>query len=55
MRSTETKKKYEIYLKDACIYEDLSENEFHETWKMIHNFIDASGAVNKEDVSYKEV
>lgn len=47
---------YNIYVKQKCIYESLSEDEFNKTWNMIKNFINLIGAeVKFEDLTYEEV
>jgi len=47
---------YNIYVKQKCIYESLSEDEFNKTWSMIKNFLSLIGAdVRIEDLTYEEV
>jgi hypothetical protein len=47
--------KYNIYLKDKCIYKSLEKEEFNNTWNMIQNFLSITeSSVNKEDLSYKK-
>jgi hypothetical protein len=50
-----TEKKYHIYLKDRCIYNCLSEEEFDKTWAMILNFMSIASSFDREDLSYEEV
>jgi len=47
-------KTYQIFFKQKCIYKSLNEKDFKEIWEMIDHFVDASGAVEKTDLSYKE-
>ncbi len=47
---------YNIYVKQKCIYESLSEDEFNKTWSMIKNFLSLIGAnVRVEYLTYEEV
>lgn len=49
-------KVYHIYAKDRCIYHNLSEEKFSETWEMLHRmieFIDMN--IQKEDLQYEEL
>jgi len=48
-------KKYNIYLKNKCIYDSLSKSEFEDTWKMLTNLTSIFGNVTKEDLSYKQM
>jgi hypothetical protein len=48
-------KRYDIYLKNKCLYHSLTKSEFEKTWKMLNNFISIFGNANKEDLNYKEI
>lgn len=48
-------KKYNIYLKNECIYDSLSESEFENTWKMLTNLTSIFGNIPKGDLSYKQI
>lgn len=49
------KEKYNIYLKDKCIYKSLEKEEFNNTWNMIQNFLSiVESSVNREDLYYKK-
>lgn len=49
------KKKYFIYSQGKCIYENLSEREFKQTWDMIHKFISITQCVEEQDLEYKVI
>lgn len=52
----ETEKLYHIYAKGRCIYHNLSENKFSETWDMLHKMIELLGVnISKTDLQYEEV
>ena len=36
----EYEKIYHIYAKNRCVYHNLSEEKFSETWEMLHRMID---------------
>lgn len=47
---------YHIYLKDRCIYHNLSKEDFDRTWDMIHRMVDMLDTkVNKEELQYVEL
>mgnify|MGYP000240481761 CR=1 FL=1 len=49
-------KRYNIYAKEKCIYQSLSEDEFNQTWKMIQNFLSIiESDFKREDLSFKEI
>ena len=49
-------KMYHIYAKDRCIYHNLSEKKFSETWDMLHKMVEFLGAnISKEDLQYEEL
>ena len=51
-----TDKIYHIYAKGRCVYYNLSENKFSETWEMMHRMIDLLDLdLTKEDLSYEEL
>ena len=51
-----TEKSYNIYLKEKCIYQSLSKDEFAETWKMIQNFLSIIESDFKgEDLRFEEI
>lgn len=51
-----TEKLYHIYAKGQCIYHNLPEIKFSETWDMLHRMVDLLGAnISKEDLQYEEV
>ena len=48
-------KLYRIYLKDHCIYSNLSEEDFERTWEMLQHLMDVLDTkVNKEELKYEE-
>jgi hypothetical protein len=50
----EYQKIYHIYAKDRCVYHNLSEEKFSETWEMLHRMIDVLDAdISKEDLQYE--
>jgi hypothetical protein len=50
----EYEKIYHIYAKDRCVYHNLSEEKFSETWEMLHRMIDVLDAdISKEDLQYE--
>ncbi len=51
-----TEKVYHIYAKGQCIYHNLSESKFAETWEMIHRMIDLLDLdLTEGDLSYEEL
>jgi len=48
-------KHYSIYVQERCIYEDLSENDFHQTWDMLNHVVELIGNYSKEDLSFQEL
>lgn len=47
---------YHIYVKNQCIYYNLTEEEFHMTWDMIQKFLSVhSSNIDKNDVEYEKV
>ena len=47
---------YHIYTKGRCIYHNLSEKEFSETWEMLHKMVELlKVSTKKGDLSYEEV
>jgi hypothetical protein len=51
-----TKKIYHIYAKNKCIYHNLSEEKFSETWEMLHTMIEFLNVnISKKDLSYEEL
>lgn len=51
-----TEKVYHIYAKDRCVYHNLSESKFSETWEMMHRMIDLLDLdLTKKDLSYEEL
>jgi len=51
-----TEKVYHIYAKGQCVYHNLSESKFTETWEMMHRMIDLLDLdLTKEDLSYEEL
>lgn len=48
-----TTKTYDILLKEKPIYENLSEEEFHNIWDMMNKFISITSIVEKEDLHYQ--
>jgi len=52
----EQEKIYHIYAKGECIYHNLSEEKFSETWEMLHRMVDLLGGnISREDLEYEEV
>jgi hypothetical protein len=50
----EYEKIYHIYAKNRCVYHNLSEEKFSETWEMLHRMIDILDAdISKEDLQYE--
>ena len=50
----EYEKIYHIYAKNRCVYHNLSEEKFSETWEMLHRMIDLLDAdISKEDLQYE--
>jgi hypothetical protein len=50
----EYKKIYHIYAKNKCVYHNLSEEKFSETWEMLHRMIDLLDVdISKEDLQYE--
>jgi hypothetical protein len=47
-------KRYQIYAKNECVYEDLSETEFNEIWGTMEKMLEfyPSKKFNKNDFSY---
>jgi hypothetical protein len=51
-----TEKLYHIYIKKDCVYHNLNEEEFTQTWDMIQKFLSIHHSqINKDDVQYEEV
>jgi hypothetical protein len=49
-------KVYHIYAKERCIYHNLSEDKFSETWEMLHRMIEFLDMnIQKEDLQYEEL
>ena len=47
---------YHIYAKGKCIYHNLSESKFSETWETMHRMVDLLNLnLKKEDLSYEEL
>jgi hypothetical protein len=45
---------YHIYAKNRCVYHNLSEEKFSETWEMLHRMIDVLDVdISKEDLQYE--
>jgi hypothetical protein len=44
---------YHIYAKDKCVYHNLTEEEFKQTWPMILSMADLLGYESKKDLSYE--
>ena len=54
MRGNE--KIYHIYAKNKCVYHNLSEEKFSETWEMLQRMIEFLDMnVQKEDLQYEEI
>ena len=50
----EYEKIYHIYAKNRCVYHNLSEEKFSETWEMLHRMVDLLDAdISKEDLQYE--
>jgi hypothetical protein len=50
----EYEKIYHIYAKNQCVYHNLSEEKFSETWEMLHRMIDLLDVdISKEDLQYE--
>jgi hypothetical protein len=50
----EYEKIYHIYAKNRCVYHNLSEEKFSETWDMLHRMIDILDVdISKEDLQYE--
>lgn len=50
-----TTKIYNIYAKERCIYENLSESEFIQIWDMLDKFLMVSGVLSKSEVRYEKI
>jgi hypothetical protein len=49
-------KLYRIYLKDHCIYSNLSEEDFERTWGMLQHLMDVLDTkVNREELKFEEI
>ena len=46
---------YNISAKGKIIFENLSEEDFHKTWKELNNFVSIYTDVNREDLSFHKV
>jgi hypothetical protein len=47
---------YHIYAKDKCIYHNLPEEKFEETWSTLNNIVGIMKTEYvKEDLSYEEL
>jgi hypothetical protein len=45
---------YHIYAKNRCVYHNLSEEKFSETWEMLHRMIDILDVdISKQDLQYE--
>jgi hypothetical protein len=44
---------YHVYVKNTCIYHNLTEEEFNKTWEMLNVMVDLLGNYNKGDLSYE--
>ncbi len=53
MTEKRKEKTYQIYAKGKCIYHDLSETEFKQIWDMLDKFLQVSGAVERDEITYK--
>jgi hypothetical protein len=50
----EYEKIYHIYAKNRCVYHNLSEEKFSETWEMLHRMIDVLDVdISKKDLQYE--
>jgi len=47
-------KRYQIYAKNECVYEDLSETEFNEVWGTMERLLEfyPSKKFKKDDLTY---
>jgi len=51
-----TEKRYHIYVKNQCLYHNLTEEEFEQTWGMIQKFLSVyNNNLCKNDIEYVEV
>lgn len=46
-------KVYHVYVKNTCVYHNLTDEEFNKTWSMLNTMVDLLGNYNKEDLSYE--
>lgn len=44
---------YHVYVKNTCIYHNLTEEEFNNTWSMLNTMVNLLGNYSKEDLSYE--
>ena len=44
---------YHVYVKNTCIYHNLTEEEFNKTWEMLNVMVNLLGNYAKEDLSYE--
>jgi hypothetical protein len=45
---------YHIYAKNRCVYHNLSEEKFSETWEMLHRMIEILDVdISKKDLQYE--
>ena len=44
---------YHVYVKNTCVYHNLTEEEFNKTWEMLNVMVDLLGNYAKEDLSYE--
>jgi hypothetical protein len=45
---------YHIYAKNRCVYHNLSEEKFSETWEMLHRMIEVLDVdISKQDLQYE--
>lgn len=55
-RKIKMTKTYQIYAKDKCLFDSISEDEFRTTWKTLNNMV---GLMKTEytidDLSYQEI
>ena len=48
-------KHYAIYVQEKCIYDHLSEEDFHQTWDMLNHVVELIGNYRKDDLSFQEL
>jgi len=47
-------KYYCIYVQDKCVYKDLNEQDFQQTWHTLNHVVELIGNYKKEDLSFLE-